>query len=195
MARRVLVILAHPDPNSYCAAMASAYSSSAQQAGAEVRELSLGELQFDPIFHRRPEGEQPPEPDLIAAQQAIQWCDHLVFVYPTWWGAMPALMKGFIERTFLPDFAFRYRNNSPWWDKLLTGRSARLLVTMDAPPWYYRLVFRAPGHNLMKRAILGFCGIKPVRIASFGPMLNSSQRRRERWLQRARDLAVRDLGG
>jgi NAD(P)H dehydrogenase (quinone) len=95
---------------------------------------------------------------------------------------MPALLKGFIERVFLPGFAFEYRENSPFWDRLLTGRSAHLLVTMDAPPWYYRWAYRMPGHNQMKRMILEFSGIKPVKITSFGPMRGSTDRLRKKWL-------------
>jgi putative NADPH-quinone reductase len=95
---------------------------------------------------------------------------------------MPALLKGFIDRIFLPGFAFKYREGSQFWDRLLSGRSAHLLVTMDTPPWYFRWVYRMPGHNQMKRTILEFCGIKPVTISSFGPIKNSSQKKREKWL-------------
>jgi putative NADPH-quinone reductase len=128
---------------------------------------------------------QPLEPDLVAAQAAIIWAEHLVFVYPIWWGAMPALLKGFIDRVFLPGFAFKYREGSVFWDRLLVGRSAQLLVTMDSPPWYFRWVVRMPGHNQMKRAILGFSGIKPVRIMNFGPVKSASQQQREKWLAQA----------
>ena len=81
---------------------------------------------------------QPLEPDLLDAQASITWAQHLVWVYPIWWGGLPALLKGFLDRIFLPGFAFKYRPNSALWDRLLTGRSAELLVTMDSPPWYYR---------------------------------------------------------
>ena len=84
---------------------------------------------------------------LQAAQAQIAWAGHLVWVYPTWWGAMPALLKGFIDRVFLPGFAFKHHQGSSRWDKLLAGRSAELLVTMDTPPWYYRWVQRGPGHH------------------------------------------------
>ena len=101
---------------------------------------------------------------------------------------MPALLKGFIDRTFLPGFAFKYRQNSLFWDRLLTNRSARLLVTMDAPPWYYRWVYKQPGHNMMKKTILGFCGIKPVKVSEFGPIKMSTEEQRHKWLLKAREL-------
>jgi len=117
------------------------------------------------------------------------WADHLVFVYPIWWGTIPALLKAFIERVFLPGFAVNFRENSPWWDKLLTGRSARLIVTLNTPSFYYRWVFGRPGHNTMKKTILQFCGVKPVRITEVGPMKNSTEARRKKWLALVRSLA------
>jgi NAD(P)H dehydrogenase (quinone) len=103
---------------------------------------------------------------------------------------MPALMKGFIDRIFLPGFAFKYRSNSTLWDKSLAGRSAHLFVTMDAPPWYFRWVNRMPGHNQMKKTILEFSGIKPVRISSFGPVIGSSATQREKWIGEARRFGL-----
>jgi putative NADPH-quinone reductase len=99
-----------------------------------------------------------------------------------------------IDRIFLPGFAFKYRENSKLWDRLLTGRSARLLVTMDTPGWYYRFVSRQPGHQMMRRTILGFSGVKPVRIARFGPVRGSTESAREKWLNRAHTLGRRDAG-
>jgi len=99
---------------------------------------------------------------------------------------MPALLKGFIDRVFLPSFAFKFRESSYSWDRLLSGRSAHLLVTMNAPPWYFRWVYRMPGHNQMKRTILEFSGIKPVTITSFGPINGSTQQKREIWLDQAK---------
>jgi NAD(P)H dehydrogenase (quinone) len=188
---RILLLLAHSAQSSLCHALAESYRKGAESAGHEVRFLALGELAFDPILHEGYHSIQPLEPDLVAAQEAIGWAQHLVFVYPNWWGTMPALLKGFFDRVFLPGFAFRYRDDSPFWDRLLAGRSAHLLVTMDTPPWYYRWVFRMPGHNQMKRTILEFSGIKPVKVTSFGPVRGSSPERREKWLARARDLGRR----
>ncbi len=101
---------------------------------------------------------------------------------------MPALLKGFIDRTFLPNFAFKYRKNSALWDKLLAGRSARLLVTMDSPPWYFKWINHMPNHYQMKKTILGFCGIKPVNISNFGSIKAASDKQKQRWLQQAQQL-------
>ena len=182
MSKRILVILGHPANESFCGALANSYVMGAKSAGNEVQLITLGSLSFDPVLHNGYAMIQKLEPDLVAAQDAITWAQHIVFVYPIWWGAMPALLKGFIDRLFLPGFAFKYREGSQFWDRLLSGRSAHLLVTMDTPPWYFRWVYRMPGHNQMKRTILEFSGIKPVTISSFGPIKGSSQQKREKWL-------------
>ena len=150
--------------------------------------IRIGDLKFDPILWKGYNEIQELEPDLVKSQEKILWAEHIVFVYPTWWGALPSVMKGFIDRTFLPGFAFRYRDNSQFWDKLLSGRSAELLVTMDTPPWYYRWIYRRPGHNQMKRTILGFCGVKVNRISEFSPIKGSSKEKRDKWLKMAEVL-------
>lgn len=195
MTKRVLVILGHPDSASFCGALAESYISGAVSAGHDVKVLRLGDLAFDPILHQGYRKVQELEPDLVAAQEAIQWAQHLVFVYPNWWGAMPALLKGFFDRVFLPGFAFKYRPNSILWDKLLTGRTAHLIVATDTPAWYYRWVYRAPGHNQMKRTILGFCGIRPVKVSSFGPIKTSKPQVREQYLARARAFGEKASAG
>lgn len=188
MAKNVLVVLGHPAADSLCGGLAEAYVAAARQAGAEVRLLALGALRFDPLLAAGYGSGQLLEPDLQRAQADILWADHLVWVYPIWWGAMPALLKGFIDRVFLPGFAFRYRKGSTLWDRLLAGRTGELLVTMDSPPWYFRWVTRMPGHVQMKRAILDFCGVRPVRVHSFGPVLGASDARKADWLAQARRL-------
>jgi putative NADPH-quinone reductase len=186
MADNVLVILGHPDSRSFCGAIADAYASGADAAGKNIRVLRLGELRFDPVLWNGYGRIQELEPDLVQAQELIVWADHLVFVYPVWWGVMPALLKGFFDRALLPGFGFTFREYSPFWDKLLTGRTAHLMVTMDTPPWYYRWVYRMPGHNAMVRTILGFCGIRTRKVSEFGPIKTSSTKEREKWLDRAR---------
>lgn len=191
MSDRILIIHGHPDSGSFCAALARAYGDGARAAGAEVRELRLGELDFAPVRRTGFAAGTGLEPDLVAAQEAIRWADHLVWAHPIWWGLPPALVKGFIDRVFEPGFAFRYREKSAFVDPLLTGRTARLLVTMDGPPWYYRWFIGAPAHRAMGRATLKFCGVKPVRISEFGPVRGSADAKRAAWLREAGQLGRR----
>ncbi len=188
MTQRILVILGHPSSTSFCSALADAYSQSAKIAGHQVRFLSLGDLIFDPVLHHGYAQIQPLEPDLLSAQSDILWATHLAFVFPIWWGGIPALLKGFIDRTFLPGFAFKYREGKAFPDALLKGRTAHLLVTLDTPPWYYRWFYRMPGIHQMRSTTLAFCGIKPTKTLMFGPLLGSKPAQRQKWLTHAGGL-------
>ena len=187
--RRCLIILGHPRSESLCGELARSYAAGVAAAGGEVRLLELGGLDFDPLLRDGFDGSQELEPCLRSAQGDIAWAKELVFVHPTWWGGPPALLKGFIDRVFLPGFAFKYRETSPFPEQLLKGKRARLLVTMDSPPFWYRWVTGQPGHRLLKRAVLEFCGVTPVTVHAFGPVRGSTEQTRSAWLRRARELA------
>lgn len=186
--KRILIINAHPVRDSLCDALALQYKKGAEAAGASCKMICLAELNFDPILRYGFTKRMELEPDLVRVQQEILEAGHLVFVYPNWWSTYPALLKGFIDRTFLPGFAFRYRENSVFQDKLLTGKSARILVTMDTPGWYYSLINKSPGHNSIKKGILEFSGIHPVKINSFSPVKSSTEKIRARWLEKAGNM-------
>lgn len=86
-------------------ALADAYEETARQKGHEVRRQNLGDLRFDPILWHGYQKVQELEPDLLAAQASITWCDHWVIIYPIWWGSVPALLKGFFDRALYSGFA------------------------------------------------------------------------------------------
>lgn len=182
--KKILIINGHPDHESFNAALVSSYQKSAVDAGNEVKTIELRLLHFSPNLEFGYRQRTELEPDLVQARELILWAEHIVWVYPVWWGSLPAILKGFIDRTFLPGFAFQKRENSVWWDKLLTGRSAHIICTMDMPPWYYALVYGKPSTRAMKNLTLEFCGIKPVKVTSIGPIRLSSSTFREKWLKR-----------
>ncbi|MFC5471792.1 NAD(P)H-dependent oxidoreductase [Cohnella suwonensis] len=191
MKSNVLVINGHPDDRSFCAALSDAYREGAAGNRATVKTIDLGRIDFVPILKFGYRQRIELEPPLLEAQELIRWADHLVFVYPTWWGTMPALLKGFVDRVFLPGFAFKYRENSVLWDKLLKGKTARLIVTSDTPSWYNRIFYKRAGHLVMQRNILKFCGITPVKITEIGPVKSSTLERRDQWLTEVRRLGER----
>ncbi len=186
--KNTLIINAHPDKDSFCFALAESYKIGAYKANTNVKLVHLIDLKFNPILTYGYRKISELEPDLVQMQQDILWANHLVFVYPNWWATFPALLKGFIDRVFVPGFAFKYRKNSPFWDKLLKGKTARLIVTMDTPWWYYWLINRRPGHNAMKIGVLEFCGIKPVKITVFSGIKSSDEIKRKKWLKEAKLL-------
>lgn len=186
--KKILIINGHPDKQSFCFALAEMYKKGADTNGVNCKLVHLIDLKFNPILTYGYRLVSALEPDLIKIQQDILDSDHLVFVYPNWWATLPALLKGFLDRVLLPNFAFKYHAKGPFWDKLLVGKSARLIVTMDTPKWYYWLVNRRAGHNAMKLGILEFCGIEPVKISVFTPVKTSDTQKRNKWLKEVEAL-------
>ena len=176
--KKILIINGHPNLDSFNFALTEAYRDGAKSAGADVKEIVIAELQFNPNLQMGYQKRTELEPDLLDAIEKIKWADHLVWVHPVWWGGLPAITKGFIDRCFLPGITFQYRENSPWWDKLLTGKTARIITTLDSPAWFYKLWFTQPSVNQLKKCTLEFCGIKPVKVSFVGPIKNSTVEKR-----------------
>ncbi|TGM73050.1 flavodoxin family protein [Leptospira mtsangambouensis] len=189
--RNILVILGHPNPNSLCAHLAETYVNSAKQSGHTVNYLKLAELNFDYNLYmgHKKDSSQTLEPDLIRSQKLITDANHLVFVFPSWWASMPAVLKAWIDRVFLPGFSFKYRKNSPLPEKLLLGKTARIFVTMDAPSWYYKWFNKSPGVQLLKFGTLEFCGVSPVKVTIFGQVRTRKQSDFLKWTKDVESFA------
>ncbi|WP_068504712.1 NAD(P)H-dependent oxidoreductase [Paenibacillus kribbensis] len=188
MSKKILVIQGNPVVGSYGEALAQSYIKGAEAAGAEVRLLQLSALEFNPNLSGGYRDKLPLEPDLIQAQELIKWAEHLVFIFPIWWGSLPALMKGFIDRILMPGFAFKYHKGKPLPEKLLKGRTAHLITTMDGPHWYYRFFQGQPGHRMMKHSTLQLCGVKTVRSTAIDLMNKKTDQQRNDWLGKVEQL-------
>lgn len=190
-ARRILLIQGHPDGTQahLCHALADAYAQGARQAGHEVRSLALAQLEF-PLLRSQQDWEHGPVPPGLAGAQAdIRWAQHLVLVFPLWLGDMPALVKGFLEQVARPGFAFEYgENRASFARKGLTGRSARVVVTMGMPAPVYRFFFRAHSVKSLERNILRFVGIAPVRNTLVGGAGKLQAEAAAWWLDKLRTL-------
>jgi putative NADPH-quinone reductase len=161
---KIYILLAHPNKNSLNNSLADAYEKRAKQIGHDVRRQNLGDMNFDPILWEGYNTIQELEPDLQESQNNILWCEKWVIFYPIWWGSVPALFKGFLDRTLYSGFAYKYHDSDPWWDKLLKGRSAHIFTTCDAPKLWIYFKYRNSDINMLKRATLNFCGITPVKV-------------------------------
>ena len=115
MAKRIVVIQGHPDASGerFCHALADAYVDGARTANAEVRQVDVGQLEF-PLLRTKADydlGKSGTPRSLVPAQEAIEWSQHILIVYPLWHGTMPALLKGFLEQTFRPEVALNYSDD------------------------------------------------------------------------------------
>lgn len=183
MIKKVLIIVGHPDCDErrLCHALGNAYQKGCTSGGHEVRHIKISEIDI-PILRTSREFESDQVPtDIEQVQEAFQWCDHIVIVYPLWLGTMPALLKGFLEQVFRPGFAFE-QNTKGWPKGNLLGKSARIVVTMGMPGWAYRWVFGAHSLKSLERNVLSFAGIKPIRETIYGAVETATDAKRSSWL-------------
>jgi NAD(P)H dehydrogenase (quinone) len=189
---KILLINAHNRENSFCSALVKAYNEGASSSGHNIQILNLRELELEKYLRYGHDKRYEPEGDVLKAQELILWADHLVFVYPTWWAGMPALLRLFFEMVFSPGFAFKYHDRMGKkivsWDKLLKGKTARIISTMDAPPWYYRWIIGDPAGKIMKKGILGFSGVKILKITYLGSIKMSSEKQRQNWIEKSYNI-------
>ncbi|HCC93322.1 MAG TPA: NAD(P)H dehydrogenase, partial [Flavobacteriaceae bacterium] len=109
--KKIVVINGHPDKESFNSAIAQTYITSAISLGAEVRYITIGELDFNPNLQFGYRKRMELEPDLVKALEDLHWSEHQVWIHPMWWLGMPAIMKGFFDRVFLPSIAFKINKN------------------------------------------------------------------------------------
>lgn len=181
--KRILILNGHPSKESFNYALANAYLTGSTKNNYQTELLHLADLTFNPILENGFSKPMDWEEDLKIAFEKIKQADHLIWVFPLWWGGFPAHMKGFIDRTFLPGKAFKYHKNENFPEQLLKGKTARIIMTSDTPKWYYQLFMRSAASHQLQKAILEFCGIKPVQLSYFAILKKSTAEQREKWLK------------
>ncbi|MDQ1166642.1 NAD(P)H-dependent oxidoreductase [Flavobacterium sp. SORGH_AS_0622] len=191
--KKILIINGHPNPDSFNFGIAEFYKNGAEASGAVIETITIASLDFNPNLKFGYQKRTELEPDLLESWGKIKRADHLVWIHPVWWGGLPAITKGFIDRLFLPGMAFQYRENSVWWDKLLKGKTAHIITTLDQPSWYYRFVYGRPSVNQLKKSTLEFCGIKPVKVSYIGVIKGSEEKQRKKWLDKVYNFGIRNL--
>lgn len=178
--KRIAIIVGHARKASFCEELGRAYKAAAQEAGHEARIYVLSDMLFDPVLFEGFAKVQPLEPDLRAAHDAMFAADHLVIVFPLWLGDMPAILKGFLERILQPDLVEPARNGT--FVKPFKGKSARIIITMGMPGFVYKWYYGAHAAKLLKRNILGFVGVGPVRTTLLGNVEGVGEKGRKAWI-------------
>jgi putative NADPH-quinone reductase len=186
---KIFILLGHTDRETLSGAFADTYEQSAKAAGHEVRRLNIGEMQFDPILHKGYKVIQELEPDLKLFREHMRWCEHFVVVYPIWWSALPAMLKGLFDRAWIPGFAFKFADHGLTWDKLLKGRTGRIITSANSYPLALYFMY-GPVTNVLSSAILAFAGIR-TRTTLFGPSERSSPATHAKWLRKVARLGSR----
>jgi len=169
-----LIIIAHPKKESFSFAMANKYINLAKDKGYKIKTLDLyREKNQQPFFNFDNANKVEKTPEMKYYQEKIKWADELVFIFPYWWGSMPAILKNFIDWNFSKDFAFKYVNSRP--KGLLINKNVKIYTTTGAPS----LIYKITGANsrlkkMFQKQIVEFCGMKLQQCSIFGGIDKSS---------------------
>jgi NAD(P)H dehydrogenase (quinone) len=171
--KHILIVTAHPSRAGRTHRIAEAYKAESEKVGHQATLLDLYApenrlplLAFETV-KAWPQSEQQDR-----MKRLITEADELVFVHPVWWGTVPAALKNWIDTVFQAGFAFQYDAKGKV-AKLLTGKTAKVFATCDAPAFIYALPF-FPFRSFWKTAVLGFCGVKVTDIQVFGSISKSA---------------------
>jgi putative NADPH-quinone reductase len=188
---KVMIIVGHPEPGSLAEALAEAYAEGWRGAGGEAHFVRLHSLAFDACASPRTMESEPEAPALVEARSLLMSAKHVAVFAPVWWGVYPAILHGFLSRLLVAGQAYKYNPDGSW-QKLLKGRTGRVVMTMDAPTFFQQLFYSDPGGKALKRAIFWFCGIWPVKVTRFGRVLKSTPEMRAQWLAKVKDQGASD---
>ncbi len=185
--KKILILLGHPDKESYSGRLADEYARGAQETGAEVVRLNLEELQFDPVLHKGYKVIQELEPDLLMVQEKINWADHVVIIYPNWWCTMPAKLKGLFDRMWLPGFAFNFDKTTKKLIKRLKGKTARTIIVAGTHSPFMTWFKFGDFTNEISHGILEFSGLK-TSVTAFGPTERVKPEKLDQWARKVFEL-------
>lgn len=190
------VIYAHPNPNSFNGAILNQVIKALEDGKHFYDVIDLYRDRFDPVLlfdEKKRRSDMKRDPETAEYRRIVKNADHLIFIYPLWWGGMPAIMKGFIDRVFAAGEAYTYQGKAP--KGLLKARTASVYYTADAPSWYLRFWRRDADWVTVKDVMLKFCGVRRVKRLLFAGVKDSSEEKRTQWLDRVyRSIAPADRG-
>ena len=187
----VLVVYSHPNPESFNHAILEAVLKGLSGAGHENDVFDLYDMDFDPCLkvddfvkvHLGSNSE-----DVLLHQARVSNADVLVFIHPNWWGGMPAILKGWIDRVFSMGFAYKADEETSEMIGLLNIQKALVLTTCGSPEIYSLCIDAYK--EIWDQKILQFCGIQDVQFKLFYDVISVDDKTRNGYLDEARNLGM-----
>jgi NAD(P)H dehydrogenase (quinone) len=162
---RVLIVYCHPCPESFSAALLDTALVTLKTAGHETRLIDLYAEGFDPVmsaeerrgYHTPSDNEKP----VAAHLENLRWCEGLLFIYPTWWYGQPAMLKGWMDRVWVPHATFTMPKHGQSIRAVMTNiRLLGVITTLGAPWWWWTFGIEAPGRKILLRGLRPLIGLK-----------------------------------
>jgi putative NADPH-quinone reductase len=189
---KILVILGHPDKNSFNHAVAAAAVQALRNNGHAVMFHDLYEEKFDPVLPVQEIADDvilPTSIELNCRDAAA--ADGIVVIHPNWWGQPPAIVKGWVDRVLRPGVAYRFLEGDSGEGVpkgLLKVKSAVVFNTSNTPEKREREVFGDPLEPLWKNCIFGLCGVKKFYRKMFCVIVDSTMEQRQAWLGEVEEI-------
>jgi NAD(P)H dehydrogenase (quinone) len=166
---KALVVYCHPNPKSFNAAVRDVVLAGLAARGVEHRLIDLYAENFNPVmdcaeregYHTKGDNERP-----VATYLAhLRWCDTLIFVYPTWWYGPPAMLKGWLDRVWVPHAVFDMPEGSGPISGLMTNiKQIMAISTLGSPWWWWKVGMGEPGRKILLRGLPALCGVGCKRV-------------------------------
>ena len=153
----ILVINGHPDKKSFSAAIFNKVIDNLDNEKHEIETLNLAEMKFDPVLRFGYRERMEEDAEITRSQELIQWADHLIFIYPIWWGSMPSLMKGWIDRVFTPGITYRSNPRGSFLVNFITGRQFEQLAKGKTAT----IITTSQGSGIWFKVFSGFISLSP----------------------------------
>ena len=193
---KILLVFAHPDPDSFCGRARQLVVEEAAACGHELRQHDLVVDGFNPVFSEYERihhvGDLTAKlshmPELRTHVDDLQWCDTLVFVYPTWWSSQPAILKGWIDRVFMNDVAWTLPEGKARLSPLLTNITRLIAITTHGSSKWINALQGEPGKRTLFRSIRLMMGLRTrsTWIGVYGLDAMTDARDREKKLESIR---------
>lgn len=159
----MLIIYAHPNKDGHCGYFLESIIDYLNSEGTEYEIIDLYQMAFGPILKNEEHytsGHNEIADEVIEIQEKIRKTNRFIFIYPTWWQNMPSLLKGFVDRIFLPKFAFSFVYNGIIPKGHLKSKKAVIFTSTGAQRIFTKLLFSDRSVKVLKKDVLWFCGMK-----------------------------------
>jgi NAD(P)H dehydrogenase (quinone) len=191
---KISLILAHPAPGSFNHAIAAAVDRALRDQEHTVWFHDLYAERFDPLMTAAELARNAELPAAIEAHlRELEQADGLVIVHPNWWGAPPAILRGWVDRVLRPGRAYRFVPDGQGGARpegLLPLQAALVFTTANTPQDQEERLYGDPLESHWIRVVFGMCGVPRVQRRSFSPVITSTPELRRQWLKEAAELAA-----
>lgn len=181
-----LIVIAHPKQDSFSQMIRNVLEKSYINRGDKLKVRDLYEIKFDPVLT---EGELKYNkegktcPDVLVEQNYISWADQLTIIYPLWWNAFPAMLKGYIDRVFSNGFAFKINGQGP--EGLLKGKKLRLITTAGMTEESLKKSNIYEGLKITQdQGVFEFCGMEVIDHFYIPEITSLSEKERQSELKK-----------